>query len=117
MKIFIEHLWHSRSVRIWAEEEQLHRRLNIHYDPPHGLVKTEIRPDFIQDDLTPLLELPYQMYIDLKDAFAQLLQEEGVKTKNENLIEGKLSATESHNVDLKSIVDQHIELMKLMATK
>jgi hypothetical protein len=56
--------------------------------------------------IKPLLEMPLYLGEDFLKAVANYLSSEGIKTENENLLKGKLDATEKHLEDLRRNFDK-----------
>jgi hypothetical protein len=56
--------------------------------------------------IKPLLEMPLYLGEDFLKAVANYLSDEGIKTENENLLKGKLEATEKHLEDLRKHFDK-----------
>ena len=102
LKIFIQRRWDSFATEVWVFETRNNEDLNIYYDG-ENLVKTQIKHGEFPDGkiIKPFLILPVPFANALFKAIAEYNTKEGVKTKDENLIEGKLIATEEHLKDMR----------------
>lgn len=64
------------------------------------LVKTEIQEQGVS--IPPFLELDSDFFNDFVQAFSDFANENNIKSKNENYLEGKLAATEKQLVEVTS---------------
>lgn len=98
-------------IEIWVFDYKGHEGFNITIDE-NGFLKSEPIPE-----LQRLDDGKYKPFISMPRFFAEQLFKQivdyrtgqGIKTENENLLQGKLSATESHLSDMR---DFALKLMK-----
>lgn len=104
----------SNSIEIWLMEYAGgNKGINYYFD--NGLLATaEIDEMQLlkEGKLKPFLKLPRYLATNLFKSISEYNSNNGIKTKDENLIEGKLKATETNLSDLRDIVGKLFELMK-----
>jgi hypothetical protein len=89
-------------IYIWIIEERLTGFINYRIDEQGFMIKEEIEN---KDELTakPFLKLPRMLADLFFKSITDYQEKKGIKTKDENLIEGKLQATEAHLKDMQEI--------------
>jgi len=106
MKLVIQRDLRSNTAEIYFIEDDGHRRYCIGYNG-ENLVSQQIDDAKIKEYI-PLLKIPYHMLDVMMQQFSDELSKTGYKTENENLIAGKLIATEKHLEDMREISKQMI---------
>jgi len=114
VKIHIQELFVENAVEIWLLDETTTGTNYISWDG-QNLVATLV-PQFEAQppELKPFLRLTLPMYEAFFKAIAEYNSSKGRKTPNENMIEGKLEATQLHLHDMRTIANKTIE--KLLKT-
>ena len=112
MKLIVDKNYNTRAVRVYLEEKQGSDYIVI--GQKDGKL-TQQKTNFIETpDLNPLLELPSHLFDDFVKLIVDYANNEGIKSDNHNLIEGKLQATENHLEDLKKyfpmVLDKLLEI-------
>lgn len=112
MRIFIEKpfMHGCVSAKIYVIDDQGKDRYAVNLDEKGNLIQTLI-PEAISCTVKPFLELPgnfYQLFI---KAIMDHGNEIGLKSINENVLQGKLSATELHLDDMRAISKDLITAM------
>jgi hypothetical protein len=110
LEIFIEQKRVSNVFEIWVVDH--------HIDSDHfislaenGIMEVTTVPfNEMGKDLKPFLSLPAYFAQYFFKAIAEHLSQRGIKTKDANLIEGKLQATEKHLEDMRDIAKKLIDL-------
>jgi DUF1009 family protein len=101
MQVFVEKDWTSRATRFYIQVEKGNERFII--GQKDGLlIEQHIDPiNATAEPIIPLLEMSDRMADDFIKAIVDYASQKGVKTENENLLMGKLSATEKHLEDMR----------------
>lgn len=101
-KIYIDKMRTSNSIQIWVirHEENGDVFINIKDDE---LFETKVAPGELRAELKPFLELPWRFGHELLMAISNFNSQNGLITENENLLKGKLQATELHLTDMRDI--------------
>jgi hypothetical protein len=112
MEIIIQDSYQLGAVDIYLQRENLGRIEVIGYDG-NVLIFQPI-PDIPTTDnkIKPLLSIPYHMKDAIIKAFIQEGAKQNLRTDNENLLKGKLEATEKHLADMQKAFNQLLELTK-----
>jgi hypothetical protein len=102
MEIIVEKDWNTRQVKVYLKEMQ-GDIMNI-IGQENGVLVSQIieRTDYEPKPLKPLLEMPEFVFNDMATAMVDYMSNKGHRTKNESVLEGKLSATEKHLEDLRT---------------
>ena len=109
IELIINHAYDKMALDIWAIEIHDHESINYHTEDGF-LVKTPIKNEMTLEGLKPLLSLPMIFGEFFLKAVTEYNSKKGIKTTNENLIEGKLQATETHLSDMRKIVKHLLKL-------
>lgn len=99
MVLIIEEDYRKLECRIYAREQRGSQVVIIGYDG-ESLVEYTLGPELIPD-IKPLLTIPIMMKENLLKAFTQEASKINLNTENENLLRGKLEATELHLKDMR----------------
>lgn len=106
-EVFIEDARFSRmgdTVTIWAVDRGDTEDRVYAYDSPSGLLEVQAQKVHeVNPNIKPLIRLPYRFAQVLFRAISEYNNKNGVKTKDESLIEGKLKATELHLTDMREL--------------
>lgn len=107
-KVFIQPDYASRFTNIWIIEDKLTGFTNYRIDENGGMSGEEVSN---KNEMTakPFLKLPIHMTELLFKAVMEYMEKQGIKTKDENLIEGKLIATELHLSDMREMAKKLLE--------
>lgn len=98
------------TVDIWVIKKGAEYDQNITFE--EGLLKlTKIDYVLPLDESKPFLRLPRSFADMFFKAISERLSERGVKTKDQNLIEGKIQATENHLKDMQEITKELIKYL------
>jgi hypothetical protein len=102
IQVFIQPAFASTSTNIYIIEEKLTGFTNYRISADGEMIVEEIAN---KDELSakPFLKLPNMLAGLLFTAILKHLENKGIKTKDENLIEGKLLATEEHLKDMREM--------------
>lgn len=116
LEISIQQKWESNSVEVWLFERTAKGTNFIHSDGT-DLIVTFVEEGHIRDNtLLPFLRLPAHFAKVLFKSIADYNSKQGIKTKDENLLEGKLMATTEHLSDMreisKTLLKAHLSLKK-----
>jgi len=105
MKLFVETNWETRATRFYLQDDE--GRLKTLIGIKDGLlIKQELSPlNPTNVPIYPLLEMGDYMAKEFIKAIVDYASGEGIKTENENLLKGKLEATEKHLEDLRRQFD------------
>ncbi len=108
MKIFIEKPFMNMtdSVKIYVIDEKNGRRSEIKLDRKSNNLIATVLDDNAANQVEPFLELPMNFFDDFVRAIVKYASENDIKTENENLLQGKLKATEKHLEDLRNYFDK-----------
>ena len=107
MKFHIVQRYDMDRIEIWCFEYYGDKGYSITIDAPTGLLRKEEIPECVGLDdgkYRPLMSFPRYFCETLFREITAYQSEKGIKTKDENLIEGKLQATEVHLSDMRDIV-------------
>lgn len=109
LKIYIVNRMDSFVTEIWLIDDKGYDEMyNIAYDSTSKLL---VREKISMQDHPehPLLSLPKPMMQILFKAIMEQQEKQGIKTKDENLIEGKLIATEKHLEDMREFAKKLLD--------
>jgi len=102
-EIHIQNDFNTRSVAVWVTKRCVDGSKNISQNRGK-LIETLIDPCIVRSSyLKPFLSLPSEFAAHLFKAISDNQHSMGIKTPEENLITGKLQATESHLADMREI--------------
>ena len=103
MELIFEDLYHKMQCRIYLKEQQGSWTVLIGYNGEY-LVRQDISESELPDEeYFPLLIIPIQMKTMLISAFISEGSKLQLRTENENLLKGKLAATETHLNDMREM--------------
>lgn len=109
MKLIIERNWENRESRLYLMTDQGRDRVIIGYQDGM-LVEQKLNP--LNAEVVPIIPL-LKMHDGFVDEFLKAVTDYtsnmGVKTENENLLIGKLKATEKHLEDLRKNFDKLLD--------
>jgi len=115
MELIIQEDIPSFVTKIYGKIEKGNQTYIVGYDGKN-LVE-QLLPDspFVDNKkIKPLLVIPHHFLRDLVAGFAEYAQKKDIRTENQNLLEGKLIATEKHLSDMqdfaKKLLDSQIKL-------
>ena len=112
LEVWIDTKMYSGSVDVWVIEH--HSTTNEYISiAENGLLdKTSVPHNQMpSSDLKPFLSIPIALSNALFKAMAEHLESKGIKTKDANLIEGKLLATEKHLEDMREFSKKLLEVV------
>ena len=109
MEIFIEKHLMRNQAEIYLKEQRGRYDAFVHYDG-ENLVLTTIDPtDPTPKDIKPFMVLPMNYLQAIITAFTNEGKKMGISTENENLLKGKLEATELHLNDMRDFSKKLLE--------
>jgi len=114
MKIEIERNRMKNTFDIWAKVENFGREENLTFDSEQKNLVATVIEHSCDNRLKPLLSIPRNLFIDLSEAMANYGQENKLFEEPENLLKGKLIATEIHLQDSIKARAEIVELFKLI---
>jgi hypothetical protein len=106
IEVIIHRQLHLMTVEVYLRQQENGKVYIIGYDG--DLLVKQLFDDQNPEvqEFKPLLKLPDYMLDTLMKSFAEELSSKGYRTKNENHIEGKLQATETHLADMREFSKQ-----------
>lgn len=107
-KLFIDKKPYSNSVEIWMMIDRNDIDIYLNLDGEGNMIQTEVKKGDIRTDLKPFLELSRHYAEIFFKGIADWNSKNGILTENENLLKGKLVATEKHLDDLHRLIFEGI---------
>lgn len=101
MEIFIERHLMKNKVEVYLKEQRGREDAFMHYDGENLVLKTIDPTDPTVQDIKPFMVLPMNYFQAIVTAFTNEGKKMGISTENENLLRGKLEATELHLNDMR----------------
>lgn len=101
MEFIFQEDFHSMSVRMYLKTKQGDKTCIIGQKDGFLIQQTLDPMNFQPEPLIPLLEMNRGFANEFIKAVSDFASNKGIKTENENLLQGKLSATEKHLEDLR----------------
>ena len=118
LEVFVERLHSTNSVRVWVHNSDLAGNI-INLTMNNGSLewKQFSAHEIVSGDgLFPFIEVPMSLAQPLFKALAEWLSGNGVRTKDENMIEGKLLATEKHLESESELTRRLLAIVETIAT-
>ena len=109
MEIFIEKHYQRNQVEIYIKEERGRDDTYVHYDGNKIILITVDPADPNIQGIKPFMVLPMNYFHAILTAFSKEGKKMGISTENENLLKGKLEATELHLSDMREFSKKLIE--------
>ena len=106
-KIYIDKMRPSNSIQIWVVRHESNGDVFINIKNEE-LFETQVSPGELKTELKPFLELPWRFGHELLLAISNFNSQNGLITENENMLKGKLQATELHLTDMREITKKLI---------
>ena len=100
-EIFIEEDYPFNQLKIWLIENTYSGKLSLHFNGEY-IVKIPLDPHKT-NDAKPLLVFPREAESFILKELVDYQIKRGIKTSDENLLLGKLEATEKHLTDIRDI--------------
>ncbi len=100
-EIFIEEDYPLNQLKIWLIENTYTGKLSIHFNGEY-LVKITLNPNKA-NEAKPLVIIPREAESFILKELVDYQIKRGTKTSDENLLLGKLEATEKHLTDIRDI--------------
>jgi len=110
MEIFIEKHLQTNQVEIYLKEQRGRFDAFVHYDGENLVLNTIDPTDPTVQEIKPFMVLPINYFDAIIKAFTQEGKKMGISTENENLLKGKLEATENHLIDMQKITSKLLKL-------
>ena len=104
-QIIIERNYRMNALEIWIFRQSQGERIYYNISDKGDIIETVLRDVEFETKLKPFLELPLRFSQFFFDAISNYNSKNGIKTENENLLKGKLEATEKHLEDLRKHFD------------
>ena len=109
MKLFIEKSINTGKVEVFACVDEADRVTYFSQENGDLVAKSIAKNDYSAQGVSPLIVLPHSLFEDFKRAMLEYLSNQGISTENENLLKGKLAATESHLADMQKAFNKLLE--------
>jgi hypothetical protein len=117
-KLIINYIYHRMEVEIYGQEIQGDHIYIIGYDG-ECLISQELKREDEMKLITefkPLLKVGIHQFDSIVKAFVEVANEKQIHTEGESVLQGKLTATETHLADMremsKKLVDTLIKKVK-----
>lgn len=110
LKIYIHRRYECNVVEVWLIEETIKGDYSLQFEKGK-VIKSKLDQGAVNGGATPFLSLPVAVYVPLFKAIAEFNSNAGIKVKDENLIEGKLKATEIHLHDMREMARKLLDSM------
>jgi hypothetical protein len=106
MELIINNDYQRNKIDFYIVENNNSFRRYINFE--ENLVTSTDVPSYeaSKTDLKPFLSLPSQLANDFMNLISEYKSQKGFNTENENLLKGKLIATENHLSDMKNITEK-----------
>ena len=102
MELIIEEDFSTMTTKIYGKVERRNQTCIIGYDGKHLIEQALPNPPVATNyKIKPLLIIPHNYLRDIVAGFAEYAQKQEIRTANQNILEGKLIATEKHLLDMK----------------
>jgi hypothetical protein len=105
MELIFQDIYEKMECRIYIRESMGNETVITGYDGEF-LVSQKINNDSVRQDFKPLLIIPISMKDELIKAFVSEGAKANLRTENENLLKGKLEATELHLKDMREFAQK-----------
>lgn len=103
MEIYIEKNYSRNEAKIWLIESDGYIKRVFGYDGKNIVIHTINNHEMLRSDMKPLLRVPIVMLSSILKCFGDEAERSGINTENENLLKGKLEATQEHLSDMREI--------------
>ena len=103
LRIEIQRVYERNAIKVWLIEDIPDGQNVISQENGEMVVNHIPAGEAISLDMKPFLNLPAQFANTLFQAIAEYNSAEGKRTKDENLLEGKLEATQLHLEDMREM--------------
>ena len=103
LRIEIQRVYERNAIKVWLIEDTPDGQNVISQENGEMVVNHIPAGEAISLDMKPFLNLPAQFANTLFQAIAEYNSAEGKRTKDENLLEGKLEATQLHLEDMREM--------------
>ena len=113
---------HNLQIKVTSRPDSRHIEVWLGDDTPDGVINYTLEDGYLKGEehkteeilsdrnkLKPFLSLPVLFANKLFRAMAEYLANTSIKTKDENLIEGKLQATEKHLEDMREFAKKFLD--------
>jgi hypothetical protein len=111
MELIIHDDYPNMVCRIYIKEERSGKTILTGYNGEH-LIQQVLEDTDKNQNIKPLFVLPLMMKDALIKAFVSEGAKQNLRTENENLLQGKLQATELHLKDMKDLTFQLMGLIR-----
>lgn len=102
IEIRVQDDWMRNRVKVFAIEHSSVKPKWLHFDG-EKIIQQETKDDGTIEEIKPLFECNPHLFQLLIQSLTEEGNKRGIKTENENLLKGKLEATEHHLKDLQQI--------------
>lgn len=119
LKVHIEERYDKHSIDVWVMEPGYNGEIFYNINNEMRWIEETVVPkgQVPSATLKPFMSIPVTFGRQLFKAFADYNNKIGIKTKDENLIEGKLAATEKHLEDMRMITAHLLKMPVLKESK
>jgi hypothetical protein len=113
MQLIINENFSHMSIEIYGRVIMGNRLLIIGFDGERLIEQEVTRENELMPlkEFKPLLIVGRFMFESLLKAFVEYANNKGMKTENENLLQGKLNATETHLTDMRELSKKLVEAL------
>lgn len=103
MEVIIENNFSRNCIEIYAFESDGLTRKYLNIDLTGNISVNQIGNEVSSSPQNPMLRIPMQMVPALFKAIADFNLRRGIVSENENLLQGKLAATQNHLEDMRKL--------------
>ena len=103
IEVFIQEEYHSNSISVWIRNRSPHGEENISFDGKNLVCSHIDMSTVMESQVNPFMKLPMEFAFALFKAIFEYQSNKGIKTIDENLLTGKMEATERHLADMREI--------------
>ena len=117
MELMINNDQFGRVVEIYGWDKRGKNDLVIGFDGKHLIETTVPEAEIIPDTIPFLLRMPRPMFDDFVRSIVQYAQQKNIQTESENLLKGKLQATEQHVAVMEADRIKYFDIISLLIKK
>jgi hypothetical protein len=112
LELYIEKSFDCNTMRLWLISRNPRGREFYQYNGGDRLIEgTTIEGCARPDTVKPFIELPMEFAKPFLKLMAKALSEEGIKTVDENLLQGKMDAMTDHMADMRNVSNKLLEIL------
>lgn len=112
ISVLINERWDCRRYDIWVHEFTGLQMFNLNYGENGEIIRTEVKDELrLPYELGPFMTINMNLAGFLFKGIMEHMSGKGVKPKDQNLIEGKLNATELHLSDMRQLSNKLVDFI------